>query len=225
MWECIWASERKSTLLRTQNATELEGQQANGLPLDGINPVPFGFSLEQHRLQLDQVLQLYNEQVRVSLQQEMSIQNLTLLNLRTTDALIQKVEEVASLKEEVASLHVELQRKQGDIEAAQQFAVMVLETNESLIHRPPPMQQEMNLHISSNQSDAPGSGNEASSVVRTAAETTKIDLICKVCNFGLACMLLLPCQHLCACNPCGVRLAACPICGAVKGGAVEARFV
>ncbi|RCV10338.1 hypothetical protein SETIT_2G104500v2 [Setaria italica] len=24
MWECIWASERKSTLLRTQNATELE---------------------------------------------------------------------------------------------------------------------------------------------------------------------------------------------------------
>jgi hypothetical protein len=45
-----------------------------------------------------------NEQVRVLLQQEMSIQNLTQLNLRTTDALIQKVDEVNSLKEEVASL-------------------------------------------------------------------------------------------------------------------------
>ncbi|XP_004955953.1 uncharacterized protein LOC101754794 isoform X2 [Setaria italica] len=182
MWECIWASERKSTLLRTQNATELEGQQANGLPLDGTNPAPFRFSLEQYQLQLDQVLQLYNEQVRVSQQQEISIQNATLLNLLLTDALVQKDEEIAGLR-------IELQRKQENLENAQQLAVMALETNDSLIRRLPPVQQETNSHVSSNDVDAPGSGDEASSVARTAAETT-----------------------------------ACPVCGAVKGDAVEARF-
>jgi E3 ubiquitin-protein ligase BOI-like protein len=135
-------------------------------------------------------------------------------------------EEVVCLKEEIACLHVELQRKHQRLLAACQIVVMLHETNESLIRRPPPMQQEMNSNVSSNHLHAPGSGDEALSGVRTVAETTiKIDLICKVCNSGHACMLLLPCQHLCACKPCGVRLTVCPVCSAVKGGVVEAWFV
>jgi E3 ubiquitin-protein ligase BOI-like protein len=159
----------------------------------------------------------------VSLRQEMSIQDITLLTQRATDALLQKVEEVASLKEEVASLKQMLQRNQAIVVAARRLAVMIREG--SLIRRPPPMQQEMNSRVSCNQSDARGSGDEGSSEMRTTAATTKINLICKVCNSGPACMLLLPCQHLCACKPCGVSLMACPNCGAVKSGAVEARFV
>ena len=80
-------------------------------------------------------------------------------------------------------------------------------------------------HVSSNQLDAPGSGNEASSMARMATTTTQLNLICEVCNSGGACMLLLPCLHLCVGKPCVVYLMACPICGAMKGDAVETRVI
>jgi E3 ubiquitin-protein ligase BOI-like protein len=43
----------------SEHANQPQGQQANGLHLDGTNPATFHISFEQHRLQLDQVLQLY----------------------------------------------------------------------------------------------------------------------------------------------------------------------
>ncbi|CAL5089809.1 unnamed protein product [Urochloa decumbens] len=214
----------------SEHADQPLGQHANILPLDvppsqvldshmfeqqDTNLAPFPH--EQHGLQLDQVLQLYNEQVQVSLQLEVSLRNADLLNLLTMAELIQK-------REEIGSMFAELQRTQEDLETARQLAVIVFETNESLIRRLPPVQQETNSHVSSNQLDAPGSGDETSSAERIAAKTARIDLVCKVCNSDVACMLLLPCKHLCACKPCEVRLTACPVCDAVKGNAIDAHF-
>ncbi|CAN6165826.1 unnamed protein product [Urochloa humidicola] len=214
----------------SEHADLPEGQQVNGLPLDVPTSQVFDshmieqqdtylvpFSLEQHRLQLDYVLQLYNEQVRVSQQQEVSLQNANLLNLLATDALIQK-------REDITSLHMALQRTQQELETAQQLVVMAFGTRDSLTRRFPPVQQETNSHVSSNQSNAPGSGDEASSTARVEAKTAKIDLVCKVCTSDVTCMLLLPCKHLCACKACEARLTACPVCGAVKDDAIEAGF-
>ncbi|CAN6180250.1 unnamed protein product [Urochloa humidicola] len=214
----------------SEHANLPEGQQVNGLPLDVPTSQVFDshmieqqdtnlapFSHEQHRLQLDYFLQLYNEQVRVSQQQEVSLQNANLLNFLATDALIQK-------HENITSLHMALQRTQHELETAQQLLVMAYETNDSLTRRLPPMQQETNSHVSSNQLNAPGSGDEASSMVSLEAKTAKIDLVCKVCTSDVTCMLLLPCKHLCACKACEARLTACPVCGAVKDDAIEAGF-
>lgn len=186
----------------------------------------FWFSLEQHRLQLDQVLQLHNEQLRVSLQQQISMQNATVLNLVesvTRDVLMQKHDEIASLR-------IELQKKQEDLETTlhdrdewMNVAMAAYEINQTLIRRA--MQLEANSHVSSNDLGAPSSRGEASSMARAAVETTQPNLICKVCNSGNACMLVLPCQHLCACKPCVAWLAACPICGAVKIDAIDRKSV
>lgn len=187
----------------------------------------FWFSLEQHRLQLDQALQLHNQQLQVSLQQQISMQNSTLLNLvesMTRDVLMQK-------NDEIASLRVELQRNQEDLETTlhdrdewMKVAMAAYEINQTLIRMLRTVQLEANSHVSSNDLDAP-SYSEASSMARTAVETAQPNLICKVCNSGNAGVLMLPCQHLCACKPCVAWLATCPICGAVKTDAIEARFV
>jgi E3 ubiquitin-protein ligase BOI-like protein len=107
-----------------------------------------------------------NRQVRVSQQQEITVQKTTLLNLLLSNALIQK-------DGEIARLHMELQRKQENLENARQLAVIALETNDSLLRRLPPVQQETNPHVSSNEVDAPGSEDEATSVLRT---------VCPLCN-------------------------------------------
>jgi E3 ubiquitin-protein ligase BOI-like protein len=167
-----------------------------------------------------------NEQLRVSLQQQISMQNATVLNRVesvTRDVLMQKHDEIASLR-------IELQKKQEDLETTlhdrdewMNVAMAAYEINQTLIRRT--MQLEANSHVSSNDLGAPSSRGEASSMARAAVETTQPNLICKVCNSGNACMLVLPCQHLCACKPCVAWLAACPICGAVKIDAIEAQFV
>lgn len=169
----------------------------------------------------------------MSLQQEISMQNATLLNLLesvTRDVMSQSHTEIATLHRvlqrtqedleitrdvmnhsyaEIATLGRVLQRTQEDLETA-------YEINGSLIFMLAARQLETNSHVSSNDLE-----DEASSVARTAEETTKCDLICKVCNSGGACMLLLPCHHLCACKPCGDHLVACPICDAVKDEAIQ----
>jgi E3 ubiquitin-protein ligase BOI-like protein len=132
--------------------------------------------------------------------------------------------------DEIASLRIELQKKQEDLETIlhdrdewMNVAMAAYEINQTLIRRA--MQLEASSHVSSNDLGAPSSRGEASSMARAAVETTQPNLICKVCNSGNACMLVLPCQHLCACKPCVAWLAACPICGAVKIDAIEAQFV
>lgn len=220
----------------------------------------FCFSLEQHRLQLDQVLQLHvsvylptilvlnftlmfsnlcslfhffplknqNEQLQVSLQQQISMQNATLLNLVesvTRDALMQKHGEIASLQMELQKKQEVLETILHDRDEWMKVASATYEINQTLICMLHIMQQKANSHVSSNDLDAPSYIGEASSMARTAVGTTQPNLICKVCNSGNACMLVLPCQHLCACKQCVAWLAACPICGTVKTDAIEARFV
>ena len=118
-------------------------------------------------------------------------------------------------------MRLELQRIRENQETSRhawdqllQHVVTVYETNKPLIRMIATLQQEINSHVS-------GPEDEASSVARTAAETTNTDRTCMVCNSGGACMMLLPCKHLCTCKPCAVHLRACPICGAVKDDAIE----
>ncbi|XP_042453476.1 probable BOI-related E3 ubiquitin-protein ligase 3 isoform X1 [Zingiber officinale] len=42
------------------------------------------------------------------------------------------------------------------------------------------------------------------------------EIACKVCRGNEACMLLLPCQHLCLCKECESKLSFCPLCQSSK---------
>jgi len=55
----------------------------------------------------------------------------------------------------------------------------------------------------------------------TAPESTGRSVICRVCYSRAACMLVLPCRHICACKSCEVTFTHCPICASTKANAVE----
>ncbi|XP_073526418.1 uncharacterized protein [Phyllobates terribilis] len=52
----------------------------------------------------------------------------------------------------------------------------------------------------------------------------KNSLTCKVCRLKEACMVLIPCKHLCLCKDCESRIAVCPLCHCSKNHSLEAHI-
>uniref|UniRef100_A0A0A9AQI4 RING-type domain-containing protein n=1 Tax=Arundo donax TaxID=35708 RepID=A0A0A9AQI4_ARUDO len=84
--------------------------------------------------------------------------------------------------------------------------------------------QGTNAHGLSKDFESTGSCNQALNIGGQAIERTYPSLVCKLCSDNHACMLILPCRHLCACKSCGANLATCPICYSAKVDSIEARF-
>jgi E3 ubiquitin-protein ligase BOI and related proteins len=48
--------------------------------------------------------------------------------------------------------------------------------------------------------------------------------VCGVCGGNEACVLLLPCKHLCLCRECEHMSATCPLCFSMKNASLEISF-
>lgn len=58
-------------------------------------------------------------------------------------------------------------------------------------------------------------------VLRKDCNEMKELITCKVCRINGACMLLLPCKHLCLCKECEIKLTHCPLCHGFKNTGME----
>jgi len=166
--------------------------------------------------------------VQVALQQQISLQKETLLNLAESmarDVLMKK-------NEEIAHLHMELQNTQQVLQTALQdrdewmyLAEETYEMHQLLISLVPPM-QGTNVYAlaSSNELGSRSSCNQAMNMEETTIENAHPTPICKLCCVSDACMLILPCLHLCACKSCVANLNMCPLCDSAKDNMNEARF-
>ncbi|EYU37958.1 hypothetical protein MIMGU_mgv1a012591mg [Erythranthe guttata] len=41
---------------------------------------------------------------------------------------------------------------------------------------------------------------------------TRKKMVCRRCNYGNSCVIMLPCRHLCSCIACAAVLDSCPVC-------------
>jgi E3 ubiquitin-protein ligase BOI-like protein len=141
------------------------------------------------------------------------------------DVLMKKNEEIAHLQMELQNTRQVLQTALQDRDEWRYLAEGTYELNQLLICLVPPMQGTNPYPLaSSNELGSTSSCNQAINIGKSALENAHPTSICKVCCASDACMLILPCLHLCACKLCVGNLNVCPICNSAKANVIEARF-
>jgi E3 ubiquitin-protein ligase BOI-like protein len=164
-------------------------------------------------------------------QQHISSLNDILLNLVNPmgrNALMQVGEEIAHyLRVEIQNTKELLLTTSQNADKLRDIIKRTSEMNYQLfLSRLPPVQgNNAHGHGLTNELESTGSGNQAMNIRGTAPENTRRSIICRLCYSRGACMLMLPCRHICACKSCEVILTHCPICVSPKASAAAVKFV
>lgn len=142
------------------------------------------------------------------------------------DVLVQKHEEVSRLRMELQNTQEIVQTALQERDELQHLAIGFYGMNQWLISQLHRMKATNNVHAHglSTELESTGSCSQAPIMEGTSVGRTHTSLLCKICCARDACMLILPCQHLCACKSCGINLIVCPICYSAKDIVIEARF-
>ncbi|KAA8537499.1 hypothetical protein F0562_027107 [Nyssa sinensis] len=182
--------------------------------------------LEKQRQEIDWVLQLQNERLRTTLQEE-TRQRVTIL-LRKYESIMmslmrQKDEGLAIATKKTMELQECVRRREMEIQVWQRMA----QENETTIKNLNTTLKQVSERVSLSSNGAQdaesfcdssnGGGNDQE--VKEKQSSRK--MACKLCNARSSCIVFLPCRHLCSCKSCEAFLGFCPVCESVKKASLE----
>ncbi|CAI0557534.1 unnamed protein product [Linum tenue] len=187
---------------------------------------------QKQNQEIDQYIRAQNERLRQMLQEQRN-QQLSLL-LKTIESraaalLRQKDEEIARAAKRTTELETFLRRLEMENQAWQRAAKEKEAIAVSLGHTLAQVRENPSLMMTNNNinaDDAESSCCEKEGGKATATATRKSGgngvVLCKSCETRGACVLFLPCRHLCSCSGCDAFLDRCPLCQAPKKATIEA---
>ncbi|GAV82601.1 zf-C3HC4_3 domain-containing protein [Cephalotus follicularis] len=198
---------------------------------------PLMDQVEKQRQEINQYIRSQNDRLRVVLQEQRR-QQLALLvkkiESRTSILLRQKDEEIVQATKRAMELEIFLKRLEMENQTwqrvAQENEAMVVSLNNTLDQ----LRERASSCCFNNEAEDVESCCDMNSEEETEknrgfcvnddnieAERQNSVMMCRVCNTRNACVLLLPCRHLCSCKACEAFLESCPICGIAKKASIE----
>lgn len=186
--------------------------------------------VERQRQDIDQYIEVQNERLRASLQQQRKQQLAFLIRGLEAKAgllLRQKEDDIAKAKRKTEELEDWLRRVEMEKQTWQRMAkekeALALALNNTLEQ----MMREKLCFSSAAAEDAesccdfsvPINASDEEKIERERERERKIS--CKACNFRDSCVLILPCRHLSSCKACYPLLDSCPVCKSVKKASIE----
>ncbi|CAL9756902.1 unnamed protein product [Musa acuminata subsp. burmannicoides] len=176
--------------------------------------------MEEQRTETDQILRQQSNLLAAGLRQQTNRHTATIIRSLESkaSALLRQREEVLT-KANMMNRELELRLKSAEEERTK-WQGMAMANEAMAISLSNALEQVRDSCHSSNDNGptewaASGAANEPTAGMGSTRRR------CRVCVRRNACMVLLPCNHLCCCEPCAALLEACPFCGSVKIGSVE----
>ncbi|CAL1388596.1 unnamed protein product [Linum trigynum] len=200
---------------------------------------------QKQRQEIDHYIRVQNERLRLMLQEQRKQQLALLLKTiesKATVLLRQKDEEIARAAKRATELETFLRRLEMENQAWQRAAkeneAMAISLSHTLAQvRENSSLMMMNNNNNNNMNGGFGGGGEVADDAESCCrekgdeeeegekeETTSggYGVVCKSCNSRGACVLFLPCRHLCSCRACDGFLDRCPLCQTPKKASIEA---
>ncbi|GAB2268216.1 hypothetical protein Dimus_003194 [Dionaea muscipula] len=198
--------------------------------------------------EVDMFLKVQNERLRYAVQQQMGVL-LGRLELRAMTMVRDKEQDLAKVRMKTKELEECLRSAETEIEAWQRTAkeneAMVIGLNSMLqqVKHNYPSSIDINGAAAAaeyaqsvceydSSSPAPLNSNNCSSrkrgkgVADEGGKRRKSGMgWCRGCHYWGACMVFLPCRHLCSCKSCEGFLQLCPVCHSVKQAIIEVSVV
>ncbi|KAG9456780.1 hypothetical protein H6P81_001288 [Aristolochia fimbriata] len=182
--------------------------------------------LEKQCADIDRLIALQNERLIQCLQRQRKEHIVSLIRRLeyTASTLIrQKEEDILTASKRTLELQDCLRRLQRENERweriARESAAMAVSLNNTL------EQVRESACCSSSAGDADHDSCRDPSLGSSRRERRDRDLDekvrCRACGHRRACVLLLPCRHLCSCKSCEIFMDLCPVCRSAKKAFIE----
>ncbi|CAL1355534.1 unnamed protein product [Linum trigynum] len=181
--------------------------------------------LESQRQELDSFLQFQNERLRLALQEQRKRQLAVVLRgaeARVAAMVRRKEGELTQAATKRVELEARLRKAEAERDTWRRVAAdteaAALNLNRQLEHVKERMMCSTAAGFEGSDGDAESS---ASGGERWSSSPAARGGGCRRCETRGACVVLLPCRHLCSCKACEGFLGACPVCNSVKEGSLE----
>ncbi|KAG1370263.1 kinesin-like protein KIN-7M, chloroplastic [Cocos nucifera] len=227
--------------------TSTSGRPAAASPL-AVSPLAqeLAFHLYQQNIEIDALVRLQNERLRSGLE-EVRKRYCRVLLSAVEQRVAKQLREKETELEDATRRNVELEEKVRQMSAENQMWFNVAKNNEAIVNSlrssleqvllqnvasatPDPGNQGLEGYGDSEGAAALFPADDAQSccfeehrmeAVARENEEFRLRRGCKVCRVKDACVLLLPCRHLCLCTVCAPKLATCPICHTMKNASLQ----
>ncbi|GAB2219774.1 hypothetical protein Droror1_Dr00007411 [Drosera rotundifolia] len=186
--------------------------------------------LEPQRREIDSFLRVQGERLRCAVEQQREKQMGKLLERLESRAMAMMKEKENSLitgRSKTKELEEWLSRVATESEAWEKAAIekeaMAMKLNSTLQHI---KQKQWPIHLSSSQcivedEESAHEGDSSRYEAKDEPGARRMKGWCRGCNVTGACMVFLPCKHLCCCKSCDGFLQFCPVCRSPKQTSIE----
>uniref|UniRef100_A0A0A9F614 RING-type domain-containing protein n=1 Tax=Arundo donax TaxID=35708 RepID=A0A0A9F614_ARUDO len=181
--------------------------------------------LYHHSVEIDAFVRLENERLRAGLEEErrrhvravvLAVERAAARRLRAAEADLERaLARNAELDEKLRQMGAEGQAWQGVASGHEAAAAGLRATIDQVLQSP------------CAGADGEGAG-EAEDAESCCFERQQVERAangggraCRACGGAEACVLLLPCRHLCLCGGCEAAVDACPVCAATKNASLH----
>ncbi|GER33178.1 SBP (S-ribonuclease binding protein) family protein [Striga asiatica] len=171
--------------------------------------------LPQYQSEIDAIISQHNKKIRLELE-ERQMKQARLLAAAVGEGLMKKLREKDEQIQEMGKVNLALQERVKSLYLENQLWRDLAQSNEAAANSLRSNLAQVLLQVSGGGAAAEEE-EDAESCCGSTGDGQDGERMCRMCGEREACVLLLPCRHLCLCGTCGGgggsrRLQTCPVC-------------